>query len=146
MLIAARDELIPLRNLFIVSTVSLLSSQSLNEASLWLNIWDTAAIGQKRITIRDISPAKKKLKKLVIDLPVEKRVKENAIDFGRTIDIPDRWSVAIVEAHIDFTKIDQRKQGVLEEPENVIFVAPKTPSGRIRKVAQDPVAYVVNSA
>lgn len=126
MLLEARDGLAKCRELFILSTLMLMSNPATNEELVfWGNIWFNASLEEKRITRELVVPAKLKTRAFRTVPVVEDEVRNNACDFVEKIgnlfepSLPKEIGVAIVDPHIEFTKKIQKEMGV---PENAVHV------------------------
>ena len=141
MLSEARDGLVKCRELFILSTLMLMSNSTRKEELVfWGNIWFNASSEEERITRELVAPAKLKTGAFRTVPAVEKGVRNNARDFVKKIEdlfkcpFPQEVGVAIVNPHIALTKKIQKEMGV---PENTAHIG-KTNVRRHTIFAQEP--------
>ncbi|MDO8621098.1 MAG: hypothetical protein Q7R31_02350 [Candidatus Levybacteria bacterium] len=124
MLLEARDGLVACRNLFILSTIMLISRLGEDiDRTYWRNVWYVASSKEKEIAERLVAPAKLLQPKGYLTVPeVEENARKRGAEFigafAGKISPEDALNLAtaIIDPHIKFTKEIQARMGVKENP------------------------------
>ncbi len=141
MLLEARYGLTKCRELFILSTLILMSSPITKEERVfWGNIWFNASLEEAKITRELVAPAKLKTKAFRTVPAVEDRVRTSGSKFIEEVfALEPKFALelakAIVNPHIEFTKKIQKEMGV---PENALYVKKPMQKENIRFFAHKP--------
>ncbi len=141
MLLEARDGLTKCRELFILSTLMLMSRPiTKEELVFWGNIWFNASSEEERITRELVAPAKLKTGVYRTVPAVEDGVRANASNFIQAALVLEPifargLAEAIVDPHIALTKKIQKKMGV---PERAVHIRRTSPGRKHTILTHEP--------
>lgn len=110
----ARKGLQEARFLFIISTAKILENKS-QDASFWFSMWSTAFQDQKRLSLENISRAKKALNLPLTNETLETEVIRESHKTSRALGLNKKFGEGTVLFHIEQTKIYQRNKGIIDK-------------------------------